>query len=69
VIPSTEKIKKPPSPVKMVLDDADNFLKLAASLKIILGHVINAADIPRARTLLKEYLQGYVRVREEDNAQ
>ena len=44
-------------------DDADNFLKLATSLKIILGRTIRIADLPRAETLLKDYLTGFLSVR------
>ncbi|KAA1479991.1 hypothetical protein DENSPDRAFT_789804, partial [Dentipellis sp. KUC8613] len=46
-----------PKPTPRMLEgDADNFLKLAAALKIILGRVIREQDIPRACDLLYGYL-------------
>lgn len=41
----------------------DNFLKLAAALKIILGRSFRDADIPRAKELLRDYLMEYLEVR------
>ncbi|KAG1755257.1 uncharacterized protein EDB91DRAFT_1042129 [Suillus paluster] len=38
----------------------DNFLKLAAALKIILGRSFKDADIPRAKELLRNYLMEYL---------
>lgn len=46
-------------------DDADNFLKLAAALKIILGRTVRPDDLLRAELLLKEYLVGYLSVSTE----
>ncbi|THH06302.1 hypothetical protein EW145_g4183 [Phellinidium pouzarii] len=46
--------------------DANNFLKLAATLKIILGRKIRNVDIPRAKQLLSEYLHGYLEIHEID---
>lgn len=43
----------------MQQDDADNFLKLAAALKILLAHTIRDTDIPRAKELLYGYLRGF----------
>lgn len=42
--------------------DADNFLKLATALKIILGRSILLTDLDRAKELLQEYLQKYLEV-------
>ncbi|KAL5478281.1 hypothetical protein ACEPAI_2465 [Sanghuangporus weigelae] len=47
-------------------DDADNFLKLAASLKIILAHSINRNDIPCASALLTQYLKTYFEIHKSD---
>lgn len=49
--------------IRMHADDSDNFLKLAAALKVILARSIRTADLARARALLNEYLQGYLKVR------
>ncbi|THH02551.1 hypothetical protein EW145_g6729 [Phellinidium pouzarii] len=46
--------------------DANNFKKLAAALKIILGRKIRNADIPCAKQLLSEYLHGYLEIHEID---
>lgn len=59
--PTMEPFEQPK--LRMHPDDADNFLKLAAALKIILGRSIQLTDIPRAENLLREYLIGYLSVR------
>ncbi|KAI1786548.1 hypothetical protein LXA43DRAFT_1099092 [Ganoderma leucocontextum] len=41
----------------MLKDDANNFLKLAATLKIILAHSIRDSNIVRAKSLLYDYLR------------
>lgn len=43
-------------------DDSNNFLKLAAALKIILARTVHEADISRAELLLGQYLEGYLEV-------
>ncbi len=48
--------------LRMHPDDAENFLKLAAALKIAFGRTVRVADLARARTLLFEYLEGYQEV-------
>lgn len=58
--PTMEPTEKPKP--RMHPDDANNFLKLAAALKIILGRTVQCADLPRAERLLKEYLEGYLSV-------
>jgi hypothetical protein len=50
-------------PVSRMQDgDADNFLKLAASLKIILGRTVRLDEISRAESLLTGYLEGFQKV-------
>ncbi|KAG2133009.1 hypothetical protein DEU56DRAFT_914034 [Suillus clintonianus] len=44
----------------------DNFLKLAAALKIILGRSFRDADIPRAKELLRDYLMEYLELYPDD---
>ena len=46
----------------MLRGDDDNFLKLAASLKIILGRTIQTAELPRAKILLESYLGTFFQV-------
>src|SRR5271170_6904438 len=49
-----------PKPKPQMLEgDADNFLKLAAALKIITAQTIRDVDIPRAKSLLYGYLVGF----------
>ena len=48
---------------QMLPGDEDNFLKFAAALKIIMARSIDDADIPCARTLLYDYLAGFLKVR------
>ncbi len=52
-----------PAPPRMLEGDSDNFLKLAAALKIILAHSIRDDDIPRAKELLFGYLRTFLEVR------
>lgn len=54
---------KPKPKVRMHPRDADNFLNLAAAMKILLARSIDRADLPRARELLTEYLSGLQEVR------
>ncbi|KAG1875919.1 hypothetical protein C8R48DRAFT_669170 [Suillus tomentosus] len=51
-----------PKDMAMHADDADNFLNLAAALKIILGRSISDADIPRAKKLLNKYLLRFLEI-------
>ena len=62
---STKPADKNPAPkptIRMLKGDADNFLKLAAALKIILGRSIYDADMPRAKALLEDYLKTFFEV-------
>jgi hypothetical protein len=47
---------------RMHPDDADNFLKLATALKIILARTIYIPDLDHAKTLLHEYLVTFLKV-------
>ena len=58
--PEADHHEKPQ--IRMHSDDADNYLKLTASLSIILSRTIRTSDLTRAETLLKEYLTGYLSV-------
>lgn len=42
--------------------DANNFLSLAAAMKILLARTVDVADLPRARQLLQNYLDGFLEV-------
>lgn len=42
--------------------DADNFLSLAAAMKILLARTIDIKDLERARHLLQDYLHGFFKV-------
>lgn len=48
--------------LRMNPNDANNFLKLAAALKIMFGRSVLVEDLERAKALLLEYLQGYLEV-------
>lgn len=48
--------------LRMDPTDADNFLKLATALKIIMGRSIRLDDLARAKVLLQEYLRTYLKV-------
>lgn len=62
--PKASDAKPQPEPKsRMLQEDAENFLRLAAALKIILAHSIRDDDIPRAKTLLFTYLQTFLQVR------
>ncbi|KAL5482971.1 hypothetical protein ACEPAI_9566 [Sanghuangporus weigelae] len=61
---TTESYERPRH--RMHPDNAQNFLKLAAALKIVLGHTVHLADLDRAETLLKEYLEGYLTIHPMD---
>ncbi|KAL5485641.1 hypothetical protein ACEPAI_6682 [Sanghuangporus weigelae] len=56
--PTVQKYERPK--LRMHPDDAENFLKLAAALKIVLGRTIRLTDLDRAERLLKEYLEGFL---------
>lgn len=56
--PSSEPYAQPK--VRMHPDDANNFLKLAAALKILLARTVRLEDLGRAENLLREYLEGYL---------
>ena len=47
---------------RMLENDADNFLKLATALKIVLARSIKHQDIPRAKELLLSYLGEFLNV-------
>jgi hypothetical protein len=47
---------------RMQEGDAENFLKLAAALKIILGRTVRYDEIGRAKILLTAYLDGFQEV-------
>ncbi|KAG1861529.1 hypothetical protein DFJ58DRAFT_839673 [Suillus subalutaceus] len=51
-----------PKDMAMHADDADNFLNLAAALKIILGRSISDTDIPQAKELLNKYLLRFLEI-------
>lgn len=57
-----EEPANPKPKLRMISDDADVFLKLAAALKIILGRSIDCAELPRAKTLLQAYLLEFQQV-------
>lgn len=59
--PSDAKPAEEPT-LRMHPEDAENFLKLAAALKIAFGRTVRVADLARAKRLLFEYLEGYQRV-------
>ena len=52
--------KPPPNP--MHHQDADAFLKLCTALKIIMARTIIISQLPRARSLLQDYLWLFVEV-------
>ncbi|THH29183.1 hypothetical protein EUX98_g5001, partial [Antrodiella citrinella] len=58
---SEEPAEKRPTQ-RMHPSSADNFLNLAAGLKIILGRSIPRSDIPRARLLIQEYLWNFLEI-------
>ena len=47
---------------RMQEKDADNFLKFATALKIILARTVRPGDIPRAKQLLFSYLKDFFEV-------
>lgn len=49
--------------LRMHADDAQNFLRLATTLKIILSRSITDADLNRAEQLMSDYLKTYQQVR------
>lgn len=60
---STEKPAPRPAKPRMHSADADNFLSLAAALKILLARSIELEELPRAQELLQTYLLGFLKVR------
>ena len=48
--------------IRMLKGDADNFLKLASALKIILRRSIYDADMPQAKALPEDYLKTFFEV-------
>ncbi|PSR73498.1 hypothetical protein PHLCEN_2v10656 [Hermanssonia centrifuga] len=62
---STNQSDNPPLKPKrrMYPKDDDNFLCLAASIKILLVRIINIKELPRAQKLLQDYLDGFHKVR------
>ena len=57
-----EKPKEKPK-CRMHDGDADNFLNLAAAMKILLARTITKSELPRARELLTDYWWRFVKVR------
>ena len=56
--PKDEKYGRPK--LRMHPDNAQHFLKLAASLKVDLGRSVRVADLDRAERLLREYQEGFL---------
>lgn len=54
----SEPIPKPDGP-RMAENDADTFLSLAAAMKILLARSIDLSELPRARMLLQDHLDGF----------
>ncbi|GJE84480.1 hypothetical protein PsYK624_005560 [Phanerochaete sordida] len=54
--------KQPKPTPRMQSQDADNFLSLAAAMKILLARTIDVKDLPRARELLQDYLDGFLKM-------
>ena len=46
----------------MLVEDADNLLKLSAALKIIMARTIDEAELEHAKTLLYDYLVTFFKV-------
>ncbi len=59
----TEETPRPKPRRRMHLRDADNFLSLAAALKILLARSIEIADLDRAQELLQDFLDGFMEAR------
>ena len=60
---STEKPAPKPTKPRMQPADADNFLSLAATLKVLLARSVDIDELPRAQELLQNYLRGFLKVR------
>ncbi|KAI0038184.1 hypothetical protein FA95DRAFT_1505991 [Auriscalpium vulgare] len=54
-----DDVPEPEPQQRMLHGDDDNFLKLAAFLKLVFGRTIWDTDIPHARELLQDYLYGF----------
>ncbi|KAJ7739131.1 hypothetical protein B0H16DRAFT_1729525 [Mycena metata] len=50
-----------PKPIRMLENDPDLLLKLAACCKILLGGTIDLQSLPRAQQLLEDYLAGFLK--------
>ena len=48
--------------IRMHAEEADNFLNLAAALKVILARTVLVGDLSRAEFFLMKYLQTYLKV-------
>ncbi|PSR70650.1 hypothetical protein PHLCEN_2v13455 [Hermanssonia centrifuga] len=59
----TEETPRPKPRRRMHPRDADNFLSLAAALKILLARSIEIADLDRAQELLQDFLDGFMEAR------
>ncbi|KAH9911971.1 hypothetical protein B0H21DRAFT_714183, partial [Amylocystis lapponica] len=62
----TEEPAAPKPKVRMHSQDADNFLSLASALKILMARTIDRSDLPRARSLLQNYLHGFMKIHPEN---
>lgn len=60
LMPKDAKPAPKPGPNPMRLEDADTFLKLTTTLKIILAHTILISHLLHARSLLQDYLWMFV---------
>ena len=58
--PNDEPSVKPER--RMYPEDADTFLALAASLKVILARSIDVADLPQAQVNLQKFLHNFLQV-------
>ncbi|GBE84638.1 hypothetical protein SCP_0606170 [Sparassis crispa] len=59
----TKEPRAPKPERRMHPEDADNFLSLAAALKVIMGRSVNVTELPRACKLLQDYLINFLKVR------
>ena len=60
---SSDDRPKPKPQRRINLKDADNFLKLASAMKILLSRSVTQEELERAKELLQEYLVGFLEVR------
>jgi hypothetical protein len=61
-VTDAEKKPKPKPQIRMLDEDADNMLKLSAALKIILSRTIILSEQDRAKELLYDYLETFLKV-------